>query len=120
MTNKKKTGSGGEFFAEGFHFGEGVLVVGAVGGGDAGVEAGEGFGGVVELGEGLGGHLVGGDVVGGVGDEGGELGEGGVGIALSDEFHGEAIAGEGVGGVEGEDFLECNDLVHKAMISGDV
>jgi hypothetical protein len=34
---------GGKFFAQAFHLGEGVLVVGAVGGGDAFVEAGEGF-----------------------------------------------------------------------------
>ena len=106
MTNKKKTGSGGEFFAEGFHFGEGVLVVGAVGGGDAGVEAGEGFGGVVELGEGLGGHLVGGDVVGGLVDEAIELGQALGGAGLRDVLHGEAVAGEGVGGVELEDLVE--------------
>jgi hypothetical protein len=33
-------------------------------------------------------------------------------------FHGEAVAGEGVRGIEAEDFLECGDLVHKAMITG--
>jgi hypothetical protein len=31
-------------------------------------------------------------------------------------FHGEAVAGEGVGGVGGEDFGECGDLVHNLMV----
>ncbi len=96
--------AGGEVFAEGFHLGEGVLVAGAVGGGDALVEAVEGFGDVVEFGEGLRGHLVGGDVVGVVGDAGGELGEGGFGVVLGEVFHGEAVAGEGVVGVERRGF----------------
>lgn len=104
--------SGRQFFAHGFHFGEGVLVVGAVGGGDAVVEAGEGFVCAAELGEGLGGHLVGGDVVGVVADEGGEFGEGGFGVSLGVVFHGEAVAGEGVSGVEGEDFVEGSELIH--------
>src|ERR1700730_8948633 len=64
-----------EVFAHGFHLGQGVLVAGAVGGGDAFVEAGQGFFGAALFCEGLGGHLVGGDVVGGVLDEGGELRE---------------------------------------------
>jgi hypothetical protein len=121
MTSKKSKGDeqelGAEFIAHGVHFGEGVLVARAIGGGDAGVEAGEGVGGTVEFGEELGGHLVGGDVVGGVGDEGVELDEGGVGVGLG-ELHGEAVAGEGVGGVEVEDFSELGDLVHAAMIAG--
>ncbi len=45
-------------------------------------EAGDGFFGAAEFGEGLGGHLVGGDVVGVVLDESGELGEGEIGVAL--------------------------------------
>jgi hypothetical protein len=112
-------GSADEIVAEGFHFGEGVLVVGAVGGRDAVVEAVEGFVGAAEFGEGLGGHLVGGDVVGTVLDEGGELGEGDVGVAPADLLHGEAIAGEGVGGVGCEDFGEGGDLgvgVHELMV----
>jgi len=102
----RKDNSGGKFFAHGLHFGEGVLVVGAVGGGDAGVEAFEGGLGAAEFGEGLRGHLVGGDVVGGVGEEGGELGERGLWIALCSVLHGEGVAGEGVGGVFGEDLSE--------------
>jgi hypothetical protein len=98
--------AGGELFAHGFHFGEGVLVVGAVGGGDAIVEVAQGFVGAVESDESLRGHLVGGDVVGVVGDAGGEFGEGGGGVAEGDVLHGEGIAGEGVGGIGGEDFGE--------------
>jgi len=95
-----------EFVAHGFHLGEGVLIASAVGGGDAGVEAGQGFLGAAEGDEGLRGHLVGGNVVGIVLDAGGELAEGGVGMALGDVLHGEAVAGEGVGGIELEDFVE--------------
>ena len=65
--------SDAEIVAEGFHFCNGVLVSGAVGGGDAVVETVEGFVGAAKSGEGLRGHLVGGDVVGVVLDEGGEL-----------------------------------------------
>ena len=65
----------------------------------------------------MGGHLVGGDVVGVVVDEGGEFGEGEVGVALGVVFHGEAVAGEGVGGVGGEDFGEGGDLVHELMVA---
>jgi hypothetical protein len=46
-------------------------------------------------------------------DEGGELGEGEVSVALSVVLHREAVAGEGVGGVGGEDFGEGCDLVHE-------
>lgn len=101
-----------QIVAEGLHFGEGVGVSGALGGGEAGVEAADGFGDAAELGEGLCGHLIGGDVVGVVLDEGCEFGEGGVGVVLSCVFHREAVAREGVGGVELEDLVECGDLVH--------
>ncbi len=63
------------------------------------------------------GHLVGGDVVGVVLDEGGEFGEGEIGVALGGVLHGEAVAGEGVGGVGGEDFGEGGDLVHELMVT---
>jgi hypothetical protein len=112
-------GLAAEIVAEGFHFGDGALVVGAVGGRDAVVEAVEGFVGAAEFGEGLGGHLVGGDVVGTVLDEGGELGQGCVGTALADVLHGEAVAREGVRGVGTEDFGEAGDLgvgVHGLMV----
>jgi hypothetical protein len=94
-----------EVFAHSFHLGEGVLVIGAISGGYAFVEAGQGLLGATLFDEGLGGHLVGGDVVGIVVDEGGEFGEGEVGVALGVVLHGEAVAGEGVGGVELEDFV---------------
>ena len=88
------------------------MVVGAVGGRDAFVEAGEGFFGAAKFDEGLGGHLVGGDVVGVVLDADAELGEGDFGVVLAEVFHGEAVAGEGVDGIEEEDFIECGDFVH--------
>ena len=109
-------GSVDEFFAHGFHLGEGVLVAGAVGGGDAGMEAFECGFGAAEFGEGLRGHLVGGDVVGGVGDEGGELGERGLGVAADGVFHGKAVTGEGVGGVQFEYFGESGELVHGLIL----
>jgi hypothetical protein len=107
---------GAEVFAHGFHFGQGVLVVGAVGGGDAFVEAGQGFFGAALFCEGLRGHLVGGDVVGVVLDEDGEFGECGFSVAVGGVFHGEAVAGEGVGGVKLEDFVQGCDLVHVGMV----
>jgi hypothetical protein len=109
-------GSDGEVVEEGLHFAGGVGVVGAVGGGDAFVEAGDGFCGAALFGEGLGGHLVGGDVGGVVLDEGGEFCEGEVDAAVAEVFHGEAVAGEGVGGIELEDFVEGGDLVHELMV----
>jgi len=93
-----------------------MLVVGAVGSGDANVETIEGFLRAAELGEGLGGHLVGGNVVGVVLDECGEFCEGSVGLALADVFHGETVAGEGVGGVGLQNFGESGDLVHGLMV----
>jgi hypothetical protein len=96
----------GEVFAEGFHLGEGVLVAGAVGGGDAEVKLVERGCGLVERDHGLRGHLVGGDVVGVASDAGGELGEGGFGVGLGDVLHGEAVAGECVVGIELKDFVE--------------
>jgi hypothetical protein len=108
--------AGEEFFAHGFHFGEGVLVGGAVGGGDAIVQAGERFVGAVERNQGLRGHLIGGDVVGIAVDAGSELGERGFGIAEGDMLHGETIAGEGVVGVEGEDFIEGGEFVHGLIV----
>jgi hypothetical protein len=91
-------------------------VVGAVGGGDAFVEAGDGFFGATLFGESLRGHLVGGDVARIVLDEGGEFGESAGGVAVAEVFHGEAVAGEGVGGVELEDFVKGSDLVHELMV----
>jgi len=81
------------------------------------VEAGERFFGTAELGERLRGHLVGGDIVGVVVDEGGELGEGEVGVALGVVLHREAVTGEGVGGVGGENFGEGGNLVHDLMVA---
>jgi hypothetical protein len=49
-------------------------------------------------------------------DEGGELGEGEVGVALGAVLHSQAVAGEGVVGVGGEDFGEGGDLVHDLMV----
>ena len=46
----------------------------------------------------------------------GELGEGGVGVALRRVLHGEAVAGEGVGGIELEDFVERGELVHRLIV----
>jgi hypothetical protein len=108
--------SDGEVVEEGLHFARGVGIVCAVGGGDAFVEAGDGFFGAALFGEGLGGHLVGGDVGGVVLDEGGELCEGAGGVALTEVFHGEAVSGEGVGGVELKNFVEGGDLVHELMV----
>lgn len=105
--------------AEGLHFGEGMLVAGPVGSGYAGVEAFQGLGGAVELGKGLGGHLIGRNVVGVVLDEGVELGECVVSVALGDVLHGQAVAGEGVDGVGCEDFGEGGDFsvgVHELMV----
>lgn len=96
----------GDFFAHGFHFGEGVLVVSTIRYGDARVQALKGFVDAAERNEGLRGHLVGGYVVGIVRDAGCELGESCLGLPLSDVFHGEAIAGEGVCGVKLKNFVE--------------
>jgi hypothetical protein len=60
----QKLESIGQIFAHGFHFGQSVLIADAVGGGDAFMQAGEGFGGATLFDESLGGHLVGRDVVG--------------------------------------------------------
>ena len=109
-------GSDGEVVAEGLHFAGCVGVVGAVGDGDAFVQAADGFFGAALFGEGLGGHLVSGDVGGVVLDEGGELGESDGGVALTEVFHGETVAREGVGRVELEDFVEGGDLVHELMV----
>ena len=107
-----------EFLAHSFQFREGVLVVGSVGGGDAFVDAGEGGFGAACLEEGLGGHLIGGDVVGVVGDEGVEFGESCFDVGVGDVFHGEAVASEGVGGVELKDFVEGCYLAHALMVAG--
>jgi hypothetical protein len=99
------------------HFSGRVGVVGALSGGKAFFQAGDGFVGAALSGEGLGGHLVGGDVVRIVVDEGGELGEGKVGVALGVVLHREAVTGEGVGGVGGENFGEGGNLVHDLMVA---
>jgi len=83
-----------------------MLIVGAVGGGNAVVELFERGFGAAEGDEGLRGHLVGGDVVGVVANADGELAQGEVGVAARDVLHGEAVTGEGVGGIELEDFVE--------------
>jgi hypothetical protein len=93
-----------------------VVVAGAVGGADAGFDALERFLGAAEFGQCLRGHLVGGDVVGIVADEGGELGQGCVGVALREMLHGEAVAGEGVGGIELQNFVERGELVHTWIV----
>jgi hypothetical protein len=111
--------SGLKFVEEGLHFAGGVGVVGALGGGEAFFQAGDGFLSAAEFGECLGGHLVAGDVIGVVVDEGGEFGESEVGVALGVVFHCEAVAGEGVGGVGGEDFGEGGDLVHELMVASE-
>ena len=94
-----------------------MRVVGALRRDKALFQAGNGFVGSTQFGERLRGHLVGGNVVGVVMDEGGEFGEGEVGVALGVVFHGEAVAGEGVGGVSGEDLGEGGDLVHELMVA---
>jgi hypothetical protein len=101
------------------HFTGGVSVVGALGGGEAFFQAGDGFFGTAEFCEGLGGHLVARDVVRVVVDKGGEFVEGEVGVALSVVLHGEAVAGEGVGGVGGENFGEGSDLIHDLMVASE-
>ncbi len=105
-----------EFFTQRFHLGEGVLVAGAVGGGDALVQAGDGGLGLRVGGHGLGGHLVGRHVVGIVGDAAVELGQGFGDTGSRDEFHGEAIAGKGVSGGLLEDLGEEGYFVHKAIV----
>ena len=107
----------GEIVEESLHFTGGVGVVGALGGGEAFFQAGDGLFGAAEFGEGLGGHLVARDVVGVVVDKGGEFVEGEIGVALSVVLDGEAVAGEGVGGVGGEDFREGSDLIHDLMVA---
>jgi hypothetical protein len=102
-----------EVIEKGLHFAGGVGVVGAVGGAEACFQPRDCLFGAAQFGEGLGGHLIGGDVVGVVVDEGAELGEGEVGVALCVVLHREAVAGEGVGGVDGKDFGEGCDLVHE-------
>jgi hypothetical protein len=109
---RAKESSRAEFSAEPFHLGEGMLVAGTVGGGNALVEAGEGLIGTVEFGKRLGGHLVGGDVIRVDADERGELLESPFRVALADMLHGEAVAGESVVRVELKNFVECGDLVH--------
>lgn len=99
-----------------FHFREGMLVAGAVGGGDAFVETGEGFFGAARFDESLRGHLVARDIIGIVLDEGVEFDEGLIGVVFSDVGHGEAVAGEGVCGVLLEDLGEEGDLVHGLMV----
>jgi hypothetical protein len=106
----------GEVVEQGLHLAGGVRVAGALGGGEPLVEEGDGLFAAAVAGEGLGGHLKGGDVVGVVHEDEGELGEGGVGVALVEVLHGEAVAGEGVGGVELEDSVQCGDLVHGVMV----
>jgi len=101
------------------HFTGGMGVVGAVGGGEAFFQTGDGFYGTAEFGEGLGGHLVARDIVWVVVDKGGEFVEGEVGVALSVVLDGEAVAGEGVGGVGGEDFGEGGDLIHDLMVASE-
>ena len=84
-------------------------VAGAFGGGDSVLVEGFGGGGVAFLFAGSSGHEVGGDVVGGAGEEFVEFFEGIVELALLGVFHGDAIAEEGVGGVvleEGEELVE--------------
>lgn len=49
-------------------------------------------------------------------NEGGELGEGEIGVALGVVLHGEAVAGKGVGGVELQEFGESGDLIHELMV----
>jgi hypothetical protein len=116
--SRGKGGSDAEVIEDGLHLAGGVGVVGAVGGFEAGSEAGAGFFGAAELDEGLGGHLIGGDVVGVVADQDDVLGEGRVGAPVAGVLHGEAVAREGVGGVELEDFIEGCDLVHVCMVGG--
>jgi acyl-CoA hydrolase len=110
---------GRKFFAERFHLGQCVLIAGPVGGGDAFVQAGDGAFRVGVGGHGLRGHLVGGDVVGVVGDAAFELGESLGDAGLGDEFHGQAVAGEGVGGVLGEDLQKHCELVHVSILKTD-
>ncbi len=74
---------------------------------------GAGFVGAAEFEQDLRGHLVRRDVVGGVLEDGGVLGEGLLVVALGGVGHGETVAGEGVGGVLFEDFGEGGDLVHE-------
>ena len=49
-------------------------------------------------------------------DQGGELGQGEVGIAVGVVFDGESVTCKGVGGVGGENFGEGGDLVHDLMV----
>jgi hypothetical protein len=101
------------------HFTGGVGVVGALGGGEAFFQAGDGFFGTTEFGEGLGRHLVARDVVWVVADKGGEFVECEVAVALSVVLHGEAVPGEGVGRVGGKDFGEGGDLIHDLMVTSE-
>lgn len=108
-----------EVVEEGLHFAGGMDVAGALGGVEALCQACDRFVRATELGEGLGRHLVGGNVVGVVVNEGGELGERDVGVALGGVLHGQAVAGEGVGRVGLQDFGEGGDLVHELMVASE-
>jgi hypothetical protein len=106
----------GKVFAQRFHFGQRVLVVGAVGGADAGVQVFESFVDAAQLGEGLRSHLVGGNVVWIAIDAGGKLGQCGFAVVLRQMLHGKAVTCEGVGWIDLEDFVEGGDLVHTAIL----
>src|ERR1700692_61118 len=106
------TGStpGGEVVEQRLHLAGGVAVAGALAGGEPLLEEGDGLVGAVVAGERLGRHLEGGDVVGVVLEDQGELGERGVQVAVVEVLYGQTVAREGVGGVELEDSVESGDL----------
>ena len=91
-------------------------VAGALGCGETGVEAGAGFVDAGDFDQRLRGHLIGRDVVGVLGNESGEFGEGSVAVALRNVLHRETVTREGVARVEFEDLVECGDLVHTAIL----
>lgn len=105
-----------DFVAHGLHLGGGVCVAGALGSGQAGIEAGACLVDSRELDECLCGHLVGGDVVGMVVDECVELSEGGGVVAVRDMLHRQAVTREGIAGIEFKNLVECGDLVHKFIL----
>jgi hypothetical protein len=93
-------------------FCDGMLVAGALSGGDAGLQALVGFGGAAELEQGLRRHLESRHVIRIVRYERREFGEARFMPALRDVLHGETVARKSIRGIELKDFAERGNLVH--------
>lgn len=93
-----------------------MLVAGALCGVQARLQPLDRLVAAAELGQRLRRHLVGGDVVGTVPNERGELAERLVGLPLGGVGHGQPVAGEGVGGVLFKYLREKSNTVHNVMV----